>query len=168
VEAVVALTRGLDREGVISAVRRWFVDGHWEGLHPDPRTAPPTGVVKCTYLRWVVGDGREPGEGAPHLNVRMPFELRSTLVRLRVGTHRLRVETGRHAGLARARRTCTNCAFGAVDDLLHFLCECPAFDELRALHPAFAGAPEPAAILHHQDQLGLARVLLLMTEKHDG
>ena len=63
------------------------------------------------------------------------FWARSQLARLRSGTHRLRVETGRHERppLDRKDRVCLRCEFGEVDDESHYLLRCGAFTEERKL-----------------------------------
>ena len=49
----------------------------------------------------------------------------------RTGSHWLRIQTGRFIGLERSCRLCTRCQQGVVDNELHCLLACPAFDRLR-------------------------------------
>ena len=54
---------------------------------------------------------------------------RCKLTQLRVGSHWLREETGRWAGIAREARQCQRC--GILEDLQHVIFECPLYNELR-------------------------------------
>ena len=52
------------------------------------------------------------------------------LARIRLGTNKLRIETGRHTGLAEEDRKCWfGC--GKAEDEKHFLLECKMYDDFR-------------------------------------
>ena len=53
------------------------------------------------------------------------------LQRIRMGSHLLPIEQGRHLRLPRHRRVCRLCRTGALGDDRHMLLECPALAELR-------------------------------------
>ena len=55
------------------------------------------------------------------------------IARLRLSSHNLNIELGRHAKpkVSVADRTCSRCNLGVVDDEMHFLIECPAFTTER-------------------------------------
>ena len=57
------------------------------------------------------------------------------LMRLRLGSHWLSVVTGRWTddGTARTRRYCRKCMAYAVEEERHFMMECPAYQEVRAI-----------------------------------
>ena len=81
--------------------------------------------------------------GGPSFPVGMPSYMKRTagipmdwlvqLVRFRTGGHHLAVETGRWSNprVPRAQRLCQMCDQNVVEDELHFLFECPAYDDLR-------------------------------------
>ena len=52
--------------------------------------------------------------------------------RLRLGAHRLKIETGRWSRLPRELRLCT---CGEVQTELHALCQCPLTQHIRDLYP---------------------------------
>ena len=58
-----------------------------------------------------------------------PKEYRQFLSKLRISAHELEIERGRYVGLPREQRLCKNC--GVLEDELHFLDVCPAYDGLR-------------------------------------
>ena len=63
----------------------------------------------------------------------LPSDLRNCLVRLRVSSHSLRLQTGRYGvnRTPRNERICVYCNLNDIDDELHFLCKCPCFNDLR-------------------------------------
>src|SRR5690348_3368598 len=54
------------------------------------------------------------------------------VTRLRCGSHSLQVEAGRWTHTPREERLCKICVTGAIEDEWHFICECYAYDRLRA------------------------------------
>jgi hypothetical protein len=52
------------------------------------------------------------------------------LVKLRVIDHQLAIETGRHEKIPVDQRLCKLCQ-SAIENESHFLCDCPAYDQLR-------------------------------------
>ena len=57
--------------------------------------------------------------------------LRSHLAQLRSGTLPLNIEMGRHKNLAVKDRICNICDLHEVEDEIHFMCNCPAYDCFR-------------------------------------
>ena len=53
--------------------------------------------------------------------------------KLRVYSHKFRIETGRydHSGIERQERLCELCTSGQVEDEYHFLFECSCYRQLR-------------------------------------
>ena len=59
---------------------------------------------------------------------------RKLLAKLRIGAHRLRIETDRFSGagyIPPSDRVCQNCDLDRTEDECHFLVECPAYKEPR-------------------------------------
>ena len=56
---------------------------------------------------------------------------RSMLMKLRGGTAALQIEIGRWRGIKREEGTCKECQNGEVEDVYHWLLQCPTWDHLR-------------------------------------
>lgn len=56
---------------------------------------------------------------------------RTELTRLRLSSHSLHIETGRHTATQRENRTCTFCRTNATEDEVHFLVRCPMYNDIR-------------------------------------
>ena len=90
-----------------------------------------------------------------HLKLCVSFVVLQCLARLRLGWHMLQVRSDRikkaRARLPRSQRLCRLCStegaffhaqrvgVGCVEDVQHFLLECPAYQHLRAKHPCVFG-----------------------------
>jgi hypothetical protein len=153
-------------------VRDWW--RHAGGDHPDPRTAPGEDVWCSTYRQWVQGGAETP---TPHLKSFLSFKDKRTLVRLRVSSYPLRVCTGRNEGsgaanatadgrlgtrrIPRDQRTCRVCDnTRVIEDLKHFLLECPHYGYIRRRHSTvFENRITPAAVLGQPDQVKLAQAV---------
>ena len=59
---------------------------------------------------------------------------RNTVAKLRLSTHTLFIEIGRHRNIVRNERICSPCTLNEVEDEYHFLFICPAYNELRHLY----------------------------------
>ena len=167
----------------------------WQGSsHPDPRTAPSRGVALCTHMAWVLplDPAREDLSRAtapPHTKVLGSFAVLRNYSQLRTGCAHLEVEQGRQGRrLERHRRLCRLCSgpdadpaarqavlartgtSDNVEDLKHFVLECPVYDALRARCPALPAslyfqlaAPDcMTRVFRHADQSCLARTLFKM------
>ena len=53
------------------------------------------------------------------------FATRQRLAKCRCSDHDLRIESGWHKKLSVEERVCKKCNNNAVEDEIHFLCECP-------------------------------------------
>ena len=53
------------------------------------------------------------------------------------------IELGRHKNLSVEERVCKKCNNSAVEDEIHFLCECPMYDDLRKLYFNFDSTNPP-------------------------
>ena len=64
----------------------------------------------------------------------LPPHLRVSLTRLRVSAHQLRIEIGRYhrpKPLPVEERLCQMCNLSAVEDELHFVFQCPRYNDIR-------------------------------------
>lgn len=111
------------------------------GVHTLPRSAPSTDVTISTYRHWV-GMRQDQFKKAPHMKQHMPHPLRQLLLRFRLGCPDLHVHRGRmqRPKVPRHQRLCTVHAHldsdtTAVEDLVHFLFECPAYTHIRRQTP---------------------------------
>ena len=56
---------------------------------------------------------------------------RVDLTRLRLSSHSLHIETGRHNGTQREDRTCTLCNSNLIEDETHVIITCPMYNDIR-------------------------------------
>ncbi len=103
----------------------------WANAHASPRDAPSTHVTAATYVRWV-GMGEGEHVKAPHLFTSLPFPLRRALVSIRIGSHKLEVQCGRFRSIPRSQRVCRLHDASHVEDVMHFVLDCPAYAAIRA------------------------------------
>ena len=61
----------------------------------------------------------------------LPFRDRQIISKFLCVSHKLNVETGRHQQIPREERICQLCTLKKVEDEEHFICECPAYSEIR-------------------------------------
>ena len=72
-----------------------------------------------------------------YLCLHIPYRLRSSLAKLRIGNHVLEIEQGRHQNLPVNQRICKLCASideNYVEDEYHVILQCPFYDELRTIY----------------------------------
>lgn len=178
-------------------VKQGWADGGADAA--DPRTAASNQVTMCTHAAWVHPMGHDAafdrGTQPEYMKLCLPFRVLQCLARLRTGAAQLEVQVGRHARprVPRPQCVCRLCscadpgmasrpiwrtrvhartgAHDNVEDLKHFLLECPAYDHLRDAHPSifcpdgttdrYANAMV-ARVLHCEDQENLAVVVYQM------
>ena len=72
---------------------------------------------------------------ATYLSTLKDPKLRKTTTMYRLSEHSLSIEKGRHrqTWLPREERLCSHCSLGSVETELHFLTECPKYEEIRTL-----------------------------------
>ena len=168
-DAVMSLR--FDEHKVQEALTRMFHSPWLTGAatHADPRTAPSQGITMCTHARWVYAppqscDMYNRSHAPRYLQLCLPFHVLQTLARFRIGWHKLAVHSGRMARppVPRAQRICRLCcgndsrqqwrdrihervgSHSCVEDLKHFVLECPAYDHIRARYRAIFAAPQGA------------------------
>ena len=67
----------------------------------------------------------------------LPFLYRKTLANFRCSSHPLMIEKGRHQNIERNTRFCPLCIkrnVYTVEDVFHFVCVCPFYNDIRALY----------------------------------
>ena len=123
-----------------------IVDGAPQHIDPDAASA----VLQRSYFESVNGsEGRKVREwlelrGGPvhfctyepagYLQAVASRTNRVRLAQFRTGSHWLRVETGRWAGLKREQRCCQRCCEAEIDDAPHMIWGCPALIDQRLQH----------------------------------
>ena len=58
-------------------------------------------------------------------------KFRNIIAKLRLSSHVLFIETGRHQNIQRNERTCTFCSMNEIEDEYHFVLICPLYDNIR-------------------------------------
>jgi hypothetical protein len=58
-------------------------------------------------------------------------KLRNTIAKMRLSSHQLNIETGRHSNIARQERKCRVCNTNDIEDEYHFILICPQYELLR-------------------------------------
>ena len=146
------------RAALSTLYQSWWRTG--PATHPDPRQAPSAGIDMCTHAQWVHADTTcnmyERSGALPHMKLCLPFRAVQILMKFRTGWHHLQVHRGRMSPdrPPRDRRLCQLCSFPnsrsvwraqinarvggtrSVEDLKHFVLECPAYDHIRRQHAA--------------------------------
>ena len=135
--------------------------------YANPRQSVSSNLIKLsTYHSWFrTGDipQEELEAGYPQGMPRyirhtsgIPFTYVKQLMRFRTGAHHLAIETGRWARpkLPRQHRVCSKCSCTVVEDEVHFLFECPAYDRIRekyntVLFAQFGGCQEASSTMKH-------------------
>ena len=56
---------------------------------------------------------------------------RKSLVKLRISSQKLRIETGRYNKVPRDERLCSLCNCNKIEDETHFLLDCPSYSSIR-------------------------------------
>ena len=59
------------------------------------------------------------------------IKFRNIIAKLRLSSHQLCIETGRHRGIERTERKCVLCDLNDIEDEYHFVCICPVYYNLR-------------------------------------
>ena len=70
-------------------------------------------------------------EIAPYLKLLFNEKYRTALAKIRLSSHSLAIETGRHNGILRENRKCTFCDLNDIEDEYHFIIICPLYRDIR-------------------------------------
>ena len=73
-------------------------------------------------------------ERSSYLRVLNNTKFRNTIAKLRLSSHKLSIETGRHNKIARNERICQLCLKSDIEDEYHFILICPKLEDLRKLY----------------------------------
>jgi hypothetical protein len=127
----------------------------WASLHADPRTAPSEGLEMCTHAAWVLKFHADICVVPKHLKLCVSFAVLQCLARLRLGWHHLQIRSDKikrpALRLPRNERLCRLCSVeggtfhahhtgqACVEDVRHFLLECPAYQHLRVKYACVFG-----------------------------
>ena len=68
---------------------------------------------------------------SPYLALTRKNSSRKALVRFRISSHQLRIETGRYEKIPRDERICYFCSGNKIEDENHFLLDCKAYSQIR-------------------------------------
>jgi sorting nexin-29 len=184
-----------EEDAVKQALAALFQD-RWRGpFDHDPRLAPSLGVSMCQHSRWVYPvdptvDCYTRADAPKHTRLCLPFARLRNYAQLRIGYAHLEIEQGRKRRPAtpRAHRTCKLCSgedallshrqlvlsrtgrADNVEDLKHFVLECPVYDDLRTACVVFptdvySRLDSPTCmvdVFSHDNQAALANTLYHM------
>jgi hypothetical protein len=153
------------------------MNARWNALQPNPRTAPSPRIEMCTHAAWVLTAQEDSRcRGSKHLKLCVSFVVLQCLARLRLGWHDLQIRVGRvKAKVPRDQRLCRLCSTAGapflehrngnscVEDLKHFVLECPAYRHVRARYSdVFGRVPalctDMHAIFDCEQQLSLIHI----------
>ena len=133
----------LDSSKVDAALRRMLTE-EWQDAEAagNPRSFADNrhqGIKLATYHHWFrdACSVKKKGPFATYLS--HPRDI-MCVTHLRMGCHKLAVETGRWSSqrVARSQRICACCDMGVVEDEMHFMLECPWYKaERESLYAAF-------------------------------
>ena len=70
-------------------------------------------------------------EMSPYLLIIQNKKHRNAIAKLRLSSHQLNIETGRHANIERLDRKCNLCNLDDLEDEYHFTLICPIYKDLR-------------------------------------
>ena len=59
---------------------------------------------------------------------------RNTIAKIRLSSHKLAIETGRHQNIVRDQRKCLCCDLNDIEDEYHFILICPLYNDIRTLY----------------------------------
>lgn len=100
----------------------------------------------------------------------IPWQLKKCISKLRVGDHKLSVETGRHSKpkVPLAERLCILCDLNTVEDEIHFLINCPAYKQFRdkyiVINPTITTTEQFVCILNSTDKVALHNIGLFINK----
>ena len=73
-------------------------------------------------------------EISPYLKILCNWKHCTAIAKLRLSSHSLNIESGRHHGVPRGERKCLYCNLNDIEDEFHFIFKCPLYNELRILY----------------------------------
>ena len=101
-------------------------------------------------------------EREKYLSVIKNYQVRKCFTKFRISAHSLEIEKGRHRNIEVIDRKCTLCDEGAIEDEIHFLFNCPHYEDRRRHFNSSISNPN-YALLSQKDKL----IWLMSNEDHD-
>ena len=173
------------------------LSARWQGLHDDPRNAPSSAHERCIHAAWILPLAHVPRTSA-HLKLCMSFKMLQCLARYRLGWHYLETHSARlkrRPVVPWSERWCRLCSVPHavycsdnssqqggqrryVEDLKHFLLECPAYTHIRTQYPTIFPVPADTvaanvdtngiitSMFADSDQANLATTCLFTMTRH--
>jgi hypothetical protein len=141
--------------------QQWWT---WPVKGLDPRTCGSAHSTLTTYQEWMSTNVDEP---APYITKQkyVDHPRFTSLVRFRLGSHQLKIATGRWTNTPREERMCQFCGT-CVEDEKHVLMECRWYEQCRAQTPQlFATATCMTDIMCHRYQDQVAKVVHSMDKR---
>ena len=80
---------------------------------------------------WLFWEFFDDYSSSPYLVLTRKNPSRKALVRFRISSHQLRIETGRYENIPRNERICHFCTSNKIEDENHFLLDCKAYSQIR-------------------------------------
>ena len=82
-------------------------------------------------------------ELSPYIEIVKSYKLRNQIARIRLSSHSLNIEKGRHQNITRSERKCNVCPKNDIEDEFHFILVCPLYDHIREqyIHKYFYKRP---------------------------
>ena len=84
----------------------------------------------------------------------LPFYQRKVIAKVRCSSHNLEIEKGRHKDVNEENRFCLMCSEKSLEDEMHFLSFCKAYESLRSTH-GFTDK-DPVDIMNDSNQNNVA------------
>ena len=73
-------------------------------------------------------------ELSDYLNIIQNFNLRKYISKLRLSSHMLKIESGRHTNIPKNERKCNICNSNDIEDEYHFVIVCPLYTDIRKMY----------------------------------
>ena len=90
-------------------------------------------------------------------------KLRMPITRLRLASHDLEIEIGRHNRIDRNNRICKLCNSNAIETEFHFVMVCPLYKDLRRKYIPFSSWPTVNRFIRYMD---LSNKVMLLKIAH--
>lgn len=143
--------------------RAWWV---WPQPNTDPRTTDSANVTLATYTEWMNGIAIGAAPYITHQQYIAPMYM-SSLIKFRLGSHQLRITTGRWDKTPRHARVCRFCAEG-VEDEYHVLMECRYYQNCRTqAAQLFENTTCMRSVMCHKQQHLVAKLLYRIEEQRN-
>jgi hypothetical protein len=111
----------------VKATLKLHFRGYWENKVSVGRNQDGNSGGKLrTYRTFKTGCHLE-----PYIDLLKCRKLRTTMAHFRTSTHCLNIEVGRYTRKAVSERKCELCSLDKIEDEVHFLTECPKYENER-------------------------------------